>query len=139
MFRPRFRLSTSSGITGWRNKRKEPGTLRPGGDRRSRPTRAVVRERGYWGESWLELRHDVSAMVGLVLVLLGGFLLAGTGCDQQVGGQLATLSAGYLGDVVSVMATRCLQVALGLEASESQHEHEDEHAHDAEPLHDHEH
>lgn len=70
-------------------------------------------------------------------MLLGACLLAGTGCDEHVTGQLATLSGSYLGDVVSVVVTHCLQDALGIEVADSPTG--DEHEHDAGALHDHEH
>lgn len=73
------------------------------------------------------------------VVLLGACLLAGAGCDEHVAGQLVTLSGSYLGDVVSVVVTRYLQTALGVEAADSQTGDEHEHEHDAGALHDHEH
>jgi len=75
----------------------------------------------------------------VAVMLLGACLLAGTGCDQQVTGQLVTLSGSYLGDVVSVVVTHCLQNALGIAAADSQPGDEHEHEHDAGALHDHEH
>ena len=66
-------------------------------------------------------------------LLLGGGLLVGAGCDQHVAGEMATLSGSYLGNVVTVVVTRYLQTALGLDAAA------DAPAHSEEPLHDHEH
>jgi organic radical activating enzyme len=68
-------------------------------------------------------------------VAFAGCLLACAGCDEDIAGEVATLSGGYVGDVVSVLATRCLQDALGVEAADS--ESADEHT--SEALHDHEH
>jgi hypothetical protein len=73
----------------------------------------------------------------VAVILLGACLLAGSGCDQQVTGQLVTLSGSYLGDVVSVVVTHCLQDALGITAADSQTG--DAHEHDTGALHDHEH
>ena len=75
----------------------------------------------------------------VAIALLGACLLAGAGCDEQLTGELVTLSGSYLGDVVSVVVTHCLQDALGIEAADSQTEDEHEHEHDAGALHDHEH
>lgn len=72
----------------------------------------------------------------MAVVLLGGCLLVGTGCDEHVAGQLATLSGGYLGDVVSVVVTRCLETALGVEDAEPEG---GDHTHEAESLHEHQH
>jgi len=73
----------------------------------------------------------------VAVALLGTCLLAGPGCDEQLTGELVTLSGNYLGDVVSVVVTDCLQDTLGVEAADNQTG--DEHDHDAGALHDHEH
>ena len=74
-----------------------------------------------------------------VVMLLGACVLAGAGCDEQVAGELVTLSGSYLGDVVSAVVTHCLQGALGIEAAAEgagdSHDQEEETA----ALHDHEH
>ncbi|MBN2561791.1 MAG: hypothetical protein JXQ75_12755 [Phycisphaerae bacterium] len=58
------------------------------------------------------------------------FLSAGTGCTTDVTGELATITGGFVGDVVSTLATGYLRLVLGLEAdadeqaAASMHEHE---------------
>jgi hypothetical protein len=71
----------------------------------------------------------------VALLLLGACLLAGPGCEEQLAGELVTLSADYLGDVVSATVASCLESALGIDAATA----EEDHAHDAGALHDHEH
>ena len=72
-------------------------------------------------------------------LLLGTCLLAGVGCDEQLTSELAALSGSYLGDVVSVVVTECLQDALGVGAVGDGDADGDDHAHDAGALHEHEH
>ena len=83
----------------------------------------------------------IATMAAALVLPLYVSVLGGAGCTGEVAGQLATLSGAYLGDVVTVVVTGCLQDALGIEAdgSTEDHAHEDEHSHDAEPLHEHEH
>jgi hypothetical protein len=73
------------------------------------------------------------------VILLGACLLAGAGCDEYVAGELATLSGSYVGDVVSVVVTYCVQDAMGIEPAGNGQADEGEHAHDTSALHDHEH
>ena len=74
-------------------------------------------------------------------VLLCALLPGAAGCDRELAGEVATVSAAYFGELVTVLASGLLHEALGVEdsASSAEHAHEDEHTHDAEPLHDHEH
>ena len=74
-------------------------------------------------------------------VLLCALLPGAAGCDPELAGEVATVSAAYLGELVTVLTSGLLHEALGLEdsASSTDHAHEDEHTHDAAPLHDHEH
>jgi hypothetical protein len=73
------------------------------------------------------------------VALLGGCLLTGAGCDEYVAGQLAVLSGDYLGSVVSVVITHCLQDALGVEVAGNGDADGNDHGDDAAALHDHEH
>ena len=73
----------------------------------------------------------------VVCLLFGASLIGGTGCDQHVVGQLATLWSNYVGDAASVVVSHYLQDALGVE--DATDTHADEHSHDSGALHDHEH
>lgn len=67
-------------------------------------------------------------------------LITGTmGCDQEVAALTATTSGTFLGDVVSILATRYLEAVLGVESEAAAEEdaHEDEHSTTA--MHEHEH
>jgi hypothetical protein len=66
-------------------------------------------------------------------------MIVGTGCDQHVTGQFATLSGGYVGDIVSAVVTRYLEIALGVESAAAEEAGAHEHEHDTGALHDHEH
>jgi hypothetical protein len=71
-------------------------------------------------------------------VLMGMLTFAAGGCDQDIAAQAASLSGGYVGDLVTATVTRFLEVAWNVEAAEGD-THEDEHSHEAEALHEHEH
>ena len=73
----------------------------------------------------------------MICVLLGAGLIGGTGCDQDVAGQLATLWSNYVGDAASVVVSHYLQDALGVE--DTTDTGTEEHSHDSSALHDHEH
>jgi hypothetical protein len=75
----------------------------------------------------------------LAAALLTACLLSGTGCDQHVASELANLSGGFFGDIVSVIVTRYLELALGLEGVDAEETAEHEHEHHSGPLHDYEH
>ncbi len=87
----------------------------------------------------MKLTRSVSTGAKAVVVCI--LMLGAGGCDQDVAGELATLSGAYLGDVVAVVVTASLSGALDVDGGASPDEHADaeEHSHDAEPLHDHEH
>jgi hypothetical protein len=86
------------------------------------------------------MKRLTQVTAGLLSVLLAGMLISGTaGCDQELAGELATLTGAYVGDVVAVSTTEYLLDALGVEHEDGTHEHEDGHSHDTEPLHEHEH
>ena len=77
-------------------------------------------------------------------VLLSSCSLVAVGCNREVTGQVAEVSAAYLGNVISVLTTGYLLEAWGVEttdehAHEDTHSEDDGHSHDAEPLHEHEH
>lgn len=73
----------------------------------------------------------------MICVLLGGSLVGGVGCDQDVAGQLATLYGDYVGNAASVVVSHYLQSALGVESAADTHA--DEHSHGTGALHEHEH
>jgi hypothetical protein len=73
----------------------------------------------------------------VVWVLLGGSLVGGSGCDQDIASQLAMLCSNYVGDAASIVVSHYLQDALGVEGATDGHA--EEHDHDSGALHDHEH
>ena len=75
----------------------------------------------------------------IACIMLVCWPLAASGCNDEVIGEVASLSGAYLGDVVTVVATGCLLDALGIEDHGGALEHDEEHSHNAEPLHEHEH
>jgi hypothetical protein len=86
------------------------------------------------------MKRTYGVRIIVVALLLTGLSLPSVGCDQELAGQVASLSGGFLGDVVAVAATRYLEMAWGVEVAGGAHEAEEEsHDHDAEALHDHEH
>jgi hypothetical protein len=70
-------------------------------------------------------------------MLFGTCLLAGTGCDDRLAAELATLSGNYIGDVTSTVVVHWWEDALGIETADN--EASDEHEHESAALHDHEH
>ena len=68
-------------------------------------------------------------------LLACGFAFSATGCDRDVASQVATVSAAYLGDLVTLLTTEYWHAALGVEDGDTH----DEHSHDEESLHNHEH
>ena len=66
---------------------------------------------------------------GLVIVMAVCLLFAGSGCDRTVAGELATITGGYIGNVVSAIATAYLKILVGAEgdggdAGGAMHDHD---------------
>ena len=70
-------------------------------------------------------------------MLLGACLLGGSGCDDQLADELASLSGNYLGDLASTVVVHWWEDTVGLETTDS--EPTDDHDHESSALHDHEH
>jgi hypothetical protein len=86
---------------------------------------------------WLDMKRMNPIGRAVIATSLVACLLTGVGCDEQLAGELVTLSGGYLGDVVSTVVIHGLEDALNLEAADSDSGGADEH--DSSALHDHEH
>jgi hypothetical protein len=75
-----------------------------------------------------------------VAAIFGVGLLTGTmGCDQELASLAATTSGTFLGDVVSILVTRYLESAFGVEGEAPAEEHAHDEEHSATALHEHEH
>ena len=90
------------------------------------------------------MKQNVKRAQKVAITLFSGCaLVASTACDVEMARELVTLSAGCIGDVVSVAATHYFADLVGIELESDVHQHAeevlDEHSHDAGPLHNHEH
>ena len=78
----------------------------------------------------------------MVCVLSVSFLClsfgGAAGCDRETVAQLAVLSGGYLGDVVTTLSTQYWLNRLGVEG-QGDAQDAGSHTHEAEPMHEHEH
>lgn len=68
-----------------------------------------------------------------------GLLAGAVGCDRELAALTATTWGSFLGEVVSVLATRWLESTLGVESQPSAEEEAHQHEHGTTALHEHEH
>ena len=85
------------------------------------------------------MQDNTRKQKGTTVAVVLGLALGISGCDQHAVSRLVATTGAFAGDVVSILATRYLELALDVESGEVTEEHNHSHEHDGAPLHNHEH